>query len=575
MSATKYRTRFNDADEAGFLAAGEGEVNNVISDFLTEKNLQKSVNRKIIAAATRKQIREAGRDALMYGTFLDWRGRLYFNGAGLAPQGKDAGRGSLEAAKGKALGAEGLHHLKVGVATTWGTFCDGRGGLDKAGLGARAREVDKMLADGTLRAMVDGARQGSHFGWRLAEEPVQFLALAGDLLAAVDSGSPEDYVSHVMIGYDATCSGLQILAAVTGCEETARLVNVAPREDGARADIYLAVADKLTALCADLKANDDGSLAQALALAMDAIEGEAADRKAERKASPEVLAARKVAKGAGDHWALFWSDRGITRAVTKNPVMVYCYGGTKRTFAGTIREETGAPWGACMWLAMTMYDDVLASLLPKAHAMMLALQEMARVLAKHGKPVEFVAADGLPFRQAVMETEKAQVRCHLADGRTIQAVTQKWTQKLNAQKQASGIAPNLVHHWDALFLRNVVRALAAAGIEAFFTVHDCFYLRAGDWAEGWQIIRRVFVETFSGNVAGAIWDQIESRANGVVRVRDKVAVALRRGPNLGGGVWNEAGLRWKRRGRTVVLPPCPAMGSLDLSGAMESEFLFS
>lgn len=525
-------TRFDAVDAEGFLAAVAGEADGVCLQYLQQLGIQKSVNRRAVTAAVKRQIIEAGSDDFAFGTFLDWRGRLYFNGAGLAPQGKDAGRGCLQAAEGKRLGVQGLRHLMAGVATTWG-----QDGIDKAGMRARVAYVRKMLRDGSLARIVAGAQSNEDFTWRLAEEPVQFVALAADLLAAMALPRPTDHVSSVFIGYDATCSGLQILAAVTGCADTAEMVNVMPRADGKRADIYLSVADALTARCAAMVAALGGN---SLAAADDSIK----------------------ANESGDHWALYWHRQGIKRSDTKRPVMVYCYGGTRRTFAGSLREDTRAPWKACMWLAAQMYDNVLADLLPRAHAFMVALQTLARACAKLGKPVEFTAADGLPVRQAVMEVEKGRVECPLHDGRRIQAVMQHRTNKISAGKQASGIAPNVVHHWDGLFLRNVVRALEAAGIEAFFTVHDCFYLRAGDWARGWEIIRQVFVETFQGDVAAAVWQQIVDNAR-----------AVKRQPEI--ETWENEGGPARDEAEPVALPSCPAKGGLDLRAALKSEFLFS
>lgn len=504
-------TRWQDADDDGFIPAPADEVSDIIGHQQRETALEKAINRRILAAATRRQMREASRDVLMFGTFLDWRGRLYYNGAGLAPQGKDFGRGGLQAADGKRLGIAGLRYLMVGVATTWGQGKVDGVSLDKAALRARVRGVIRMVRDGSLARIVRGARAGTDYTWRLAEEPVQFIALAADLLAALDSGNAFEFESATFIGLDATCSGLQILAAVTGCRETAQLVNVEPRADGKRADIYLSAADALRDRCAEIVAALDEGAAEA------------------------AIAANEP----GDHWALFWARSGLlTRKLLKTPVMVYCYGGTKRTFTGEFRKESRASWQACMWLAAVLYDDVLAGLLPRAHAWMQAAQDMARTLAKHGKPITFTAADGLPFVQAVMETEQDRARCSLADGRSIQVVLQNDTDKLNAQRQASGVSPNIVHHWDSLFLRNVVRALRAAGITEFFTVHDCFYLRAGDWARGAKIVRQVFVDTFAGDVSADLWAKIEAEAG-------------------------------------VPLPPCPAKGDLDLTAALRSEFLFS
>jgi DNA-directed RNA polymerase len=565
-TAGKFRTRFEDADEVGFLAAASSEIDEVIHDFRVQQAIQKSINRKVLVSACKKQMTKAGDENFGFGVFLDWRGRLYYHGVGVAPQGKDMGRGLLEAAEGARLGISGLRHLMAGVATTWGAD-----GIDKASIRERVAYVRRMLRDGSLARIVAEAQGQTGYTWRLAEEPVQFLALAVDLLAAVArkaaGGRMTDHVSHQFVGYDATCSGIQILAAATGDVQAAGLVNVVPRADGKRADIYMAAGEALSALCTLIV---DG-MAQAdkwdadvyMRLVADAEAEILAARAERRERDPEIMGDAQAVP-AGDHWAVYWAGRKIGRSLMKKPVMVYCYGGGKRTFAGAIREDSGAPWKACMWLAATLYDRVLPTLLPRSHAFMLALQNMARTLAKAGRPVQFTAADGLPFVQATMESESDKIRCHLVDGRSPQIVIKRRGKALSAPKQVSGIAPNIVHHWDALFLRNVVRALAAAGIRDFFTVHDCFYLRAGDWARGWKIIRAVFAETFSGDVARAIWQQIEDNANGLQQDAHAAAWAA------------DTGAEYGPAPKIIdIMSECPVKGDLDLSGVMRSEFLFS
>lgn len=565
-TTTKFRTRFEDADEVGFLAAASTEIDSVIVDFMTQQALQKKINRGVLVAACKRQIAEAGDDSFGFGTFLDWRGRLYYHGAGVAPQGKDMGRGVLAAEHGTRLGLRGVFHLAVGVATTWG-----QDGIDKKPLMERFRYVRAMLRDGSLRRIVAQAVTHEGYEWRLAEEPMQFLALANDLLTAVDrqadGGRVSDHVSACFVGYDATCSGIQILSAVTGDVDAAGLVNVQPRADGSRADIYMASGEALAALCTHIV----GEMTQAerwdaevYMKTVAAADAEVLAARAEKRERDAETMADAAAVPQGDHWAMYWAGRKIGRSLMKKPVMVYCYGGGKRTFASAIREDSGAPWKACMWLAATLYDRVLPLLLPRAHAFMIALQNMARVLAKMGRPVEFTAVDGLPFRQATMETEKGQVRCHLADGRSLQIVTQKRTKTLSSGKQASGIAPNVVHHWDALFLRNVVRALAAAGIHNFFTVHDCFYLLPGDWAKGGKIIRQVFVDTFKADVARAIWQQVEDAANGIQQDAHVAAWAAGTGAEYG-----------PAPKLVDIMGECPVKGDLDISGVLRSQFLFS
>ncbi|OMH82488.1 DNA-directed RNA polymerase, mitochondrial, partial [Zancudomyces culisetae] len=77
--------------------------------------------------------------------------------------------------------------------------------------------------------------------WLASEDPWQTLAACIELVDAVDSGDPENFVSHLHVHQDGTCNGLQHYAALGRDFEGGRQVNLVPGDHPM--DVYSAVLD--------------------------------------------------------------------------------------------------------------------------------------------------------------------------------------------------------------------------------------------------------------------------------------------------------------------------------------------
>lgn len=115
----------------------------------------------------------------------------------------------------------GTEYLKIDVA---GNF-DGK--LDKLDWADRIEWTDQN--DAQLEALTDQA-----------ESPAQFFA-GVQALRAAQQGKPSGYA----ISLDATASGMQILAALTGCQKTGKLTNIV--NTGHRVDPYTALYGSMAA----------------------------------------------------------------------------------------------------------------------------------------------------------------------------------------------------------------------------------------------------------------------------------------------------------------------------------------
>ena len=169
--------------------------------------------------------------------YLDHRGRSYprplFNF-----QGPDYTRGLFYFADGKAIGTEGLLQLKAYVAALAdGHDWDGAAKPSLLNFDERLAWVEDMHR---LRAISDAVLLGEYptLPANLKDE-VQFIAATHELVRA-DRVGP-NFITHLPVSFDATCSGLQHLCAMTRSKD-GRYANLAASQ--VREDFYERVADR-------------------------------------------------------------------------------------------------------------------------------------------------------------------------------------------------------------------------------------------------------------------------------------------------------------------------------------------
>ena len=121
--------------------------------------------------------------------------------------------------KKKALGKDGLKWMKVHLANLFGN--------NKIPHSERIQWTDDHMEQ--VREAVATPLDGTRW-WADADEPFQALALCIELVAAIDSGCPETYMSRLPIHQDGSCNGLQHYAALGRDEAGAIAVNVKPSE---------------------------------------------------------------------------------------------------------------------------------------------------------------------------------------------------------------------------------------------------------------------------------------------------------------------------------------------------------
>ncbi len=378
---------------------------------------------------------------------LDFRGRLYAIPSDLNPQGHDLARALLTFAEGKPVGENG-GWLAIQLANVWG--------YDKESYDDRIDWVnDREAMWRSIAANPEGDRR-----WLEGSDPWQTLAAVCEWVRYLDEGP--DYVSSLPIRVDGTCNGIQHLSAMARDAVGAASVNLLP-SDKPR-DIYQEVADTLTE-----KLKDSTSM-----------------------------------------YSMAWLDEtngGLPRSLTKRPVMILPYGGTRNAYVRYIMDWVrsegngtfeGDEWNASVWLAQPMWDAVNDKV-PEAMRVMEWIKENAKVAAKTGKPLFWRTPAGFIVRHFYGQVETKRFKT-LMDGQSLHLRVRHYNTDLDTRAVGQGIAPNFVHSMDAASLMIAMRYSFYSGVKDLTVIHDSFGTVAADMWTLQKCITEAFVDTYSEDV---------------------------------------------------------------------------
>ncbi len=441
-------------------------------------------------------------DAFYFPHDLDSRGRAYPKPSGLNPQGPDYVKGILQFATSKALGKSGLKWLAVHGANCFGE--------DKLPLDERAAWAVENLE----RARSVAAAPLEDLWWAGADNPVQFLAWCFDWAAAHSLPDPTQYQTKLHVDLDATCSGLQHFSAMLRDKVGGFHVNMTPNK--VRQDVYGAVAKVALQLISE-------------------------------EEDPDKI----VLKGA-------WLKFGMTRSITKRPVMVKPYAGTRQSCTAYVSDSVdekvqdgeAPPVPKDLMWEFKMYGaDKVWKAIPQvvvaADGAMKWLSTIARLVGRSQPDVRRIEWDtplGFPVHQYKFDTRSRRVETFF-DGKRIQPRITEDLDSLDPRQMATSVAPSFVHSLDACHLQATFAALADEGLEHFAAVHDSFGVHPSDVDTLSRVVREQFVKMYSEH--------------------DVLSEFL------------ETAMPLIRKDLQDEIPPIPAKGSLDLQGVLENEFFFS
>ena len=392
---------------------------------------------------------------------LDFRGRMYPIPVLLHPQGSDIAKGLLTFARGKPLCTE--------EARKWFLIHGANMfGVDKVSYQERIKWVEEHSTE----LLNYGTNPYENTGWEQADKPFQFLAWCFEY---VEYYKNNNFVSCLAIQLDGTCNGLQHYSALLRDEEGGKAVNLIPSSKPN--DIYQIVADKLVSKLTEIRDNNTGDI-------------------------------HKLANA--------FLTLGINRKLTKRPVMILPYGGTRLACRAYIMDylkenysneylwnmfEVGETPQDCLykissWLSPYLWEAI-TNTVTSAIIGMDYLKGVARETLKHQNYLEWFTPMGLLVHQAYSKSRKKEIRTELF-GKVIKTnfMLEAGQNIIDKQHQLNGICPNFIHSLDASCLMSWILKCEKAGITNFMSVHDCYGTLAADTEKSAQLLREAFVEIY-------------------------------------------------------------------------------
>lgn len=369
----------------------------------------------------------------------DFRGRIYCATSGLSPQGADDAKGLLKFAKGVQLGHSGLRWLAIHGANTYGE--------DKLSYDARVQWVKDN--EPLIRAIVEDPI--SNRGWGEADKPYQFLAFCYDW-AKADYGRNPRAESHIPVGLDGSCNGLQHFSAMLRDEVGAKATNLVD---------------------ADLPEDIYGDVAR-------------------------LTTEKLKALADTDAFAKVWLQVGVDRKCTKRPVMTLPYGATQQSTRAYILEyvvdnwskfnlDKSMQWDMAKYLTPLVWDSI-------GETVIAARAAMAWLQKNVGKEFcHWTTVIGFPVYQHYRIDNLVEVKTHL-EGLVKLKVPDMDAGKSYKYGQRNGIAPNFVHSIDST---HMVLTINAVDLHSYAMIHDDFGTHAGNAEVLSKAIRKAFLHMYS------------------------------------------------------------------------------
>ena len=384
---------------------------------------------------------------------FDYRGRAYPIPAFLTPQDTDFGKSLLNFSNEEVMGDDAEKWLAFQVATTYG--------LDKSTMDERLQWVKDNLF--TVKSVATDPMM-SLPTWEVAEEPWQFLAACDEYYHCVML--KDRHTTKLPVATDATCSGLQILAALASDQSTAQLVNVLPSDRPQ--DAYKVVADEARPNVPDhLKPYFDRKTTKRTVMTV--------------PYNAKPFSNRKYISDALVDKGLYYQKLDKKG----NPIIVF-----GSIINGVYFNKND------LTLAVKAVRDAMLKIVPGPMAVMSWIEKEVSKKFKENpnSTLTWTTPSGFIVNQKIQKKKKEVLNLQLL-GRCEIRVASDDPEQADRNRHKAATAPNLIHSLDATLLH--LSALKFCGPIAL--IHDSVLCRATDMTALSSIVRETYMEIFTKN----------------------------------------------------------------------------
>lgn len=469
-------------------------------------------------------------EKIYYPYQMDFRGRLYPVPVLLQPQGSDLAKGLLRFAEGKEVDEQSIKWLKIHGANVYG--------YDKESYEKRINWIDSN--SNSIKSYAQNPL--GNRGWAEADKPFQFLAFCfeyNDYLY-----DPDGFRTYIPVQLDGTCNGLQHYSALLRDETGAKAVNLIDSDKPS--DIYETVAEKLKEKLNAITRNN----------------------------ARDVFGSCEIFNNTGTtcvysgntsyNIASIWLNMGINRKLTKRPVMVLPYGGTRlscREYISDYLKENYSSvelWKRCnigtspqdcvykisLWLSKYLWEAITEIVRSAIHGMDY-LKKLAQIINRYKPYIEWTTPVGLTVRQEYKSRRKTRIETELF-GSIRKCRINIDTDENDKQRQVNGVCPNFIHSLDAACLMLYLNKCKEEGITSFMTIHDSYGTYACDTEKSAKLLREAFFEIYSKDVLKDFTQQLLTSLT--EEQRQQIA---------------------------SLIPELPGYGSLNIEEVLKSKYFFN
>ena len=451
----------------------------------------RSVSKRIQVERTLQVAEEyAAHDEFYYVWQNDFRSRKYASCTFLSPQSADWSKSLLTFRNGVAINNwDDARWLCIHGANLYGN--------DKVTLNEREGWAWN-ISDEILRV---AKNPYDNQLWLEADKPYQFLAWCFEFTKLVQQGW--GFMSTLPVSADGSCNGLQHLSAILRDERGGRTTNLLPAT--VPQDIYTEVADETMARVL----SDDHNISKQ------------------------------------------WQEFGISRKITKRPVMIVPYSGTKHSCRAYIEEameeqikETGVnPFGddlfpASVYLANYVWDAI-GDVIVSASKVMDYVKSIGDIYADMNRHMEWITPTGWVVLQSYNNTTTKRIKTHI-NGEIVKLNMLEEQNTVSKRRTGTGSSPNFIHSLDAAAMTKTINACCRHGLTDFAMVHDSYGTHSSLMPTMSNLIREEFVKMYEEHDV-------------LTELRDHAIQTL----------------------GTEDIPLPPAMGDLDIRKVLHSDYFFA
>ena len=386
----------------------------------------------------------------------DFRGRKYTVSSFLTPQGTEYGKALLTFGEGLPIeNQEQKDWLAI-----HGANC---AGVDKVSFEERIQWVLD-----NEEHIIKSAELGLDYDWWTQfDDAWLFFAFCSEWAVLKRKGL--GVLSYLPIALDGSNNGLQHYSAMLRCPIGGKATNLT-KEDVPQ-DIYQEVADV-------------------------------------------VLRETKRLAALDDPMAKKWLDSGlINRKMTKRPVMVVPYGGTRFSAMFYVEEyvkdqfrkgetfpipENEQLITYINWIT-TLVWDAIGEVVVSAREAMTWIRDVSSELSKKGFPVIWWTPTGLYIYQHYKAFKWRRIKTTI-DGKLLKPVIyEEDGKRIDVHRSVNGSAPNFVHSLDASALTLTVHLCNKEEINSYAMIHDSYGTHAHNTPKMAKLLREAFVDIYKNN----------------------------------------------------------------------------